>query len=210
MASAKVIHILPEIKQDEDGPGFVTAATFHNIRSYDSGGRAWMLYSFYAAQALQRNEGQPYCNDEWTAGALKWNAKTVRQVRKTLITAGVIKMIRKGRKNYIRLHYLPFKVGKGKHRSMGTENILATVMATTGVFDYWAKWYDAIQGNPTRFINAVRKEAGAKASKDKIMGHLDAVYGKVCRTGYGIEKLDNELSFFYYLAKSVARKIKKK
>ena len=140
-----------------------------------------MLYCFYAMKAADRDEGQPYCTDEWTAEQLDWNFKTVAEFREKLITAKLIRMVRKGRKRYIQVQYLSFKVSNQKHPSLGMENIPGSVMGTTGVFNFYARWYDRIQGNPTRFINTVRKQVG-QAPKDKILQYLEVVYGKICRT----------------------------
>ena len=183
-------------------------ATFFNVKSFDTSGRCLMLYCFYVSKCADRDEGQPYCTDEWTAEQLGWNFKTVAEVRQKLITAKLIRMIRKGRKQYVQVQYLPFKVSNRKHRLLGMENIPTSVLSTTGVFDYYARWYDSIQGNPTRFINTVCKQVGYAVPKDKILQYLAGVYGKICRKGYGIDRIDNELSLFHYLKDSVTDKIR--
>jgi len=203
------LRIFPALSPaSESSKSLLTTATFLNIGSHDNSGRILHLYCFYAMKAADRDEGQPYCNDEWTATQLSWDVKTVRKARKKLMEANVIRVIRKGRKRYIQVQYLPFIVSNKKHRSLSIENIPPSVMSTTGVFDYYAKWYDTIQGNPNRFVNTVCKQTGQRILEGTILKYLKGTYDKICRTGYGIEKVNNELSFFLYLVSSVINKVK--
>lgn len=206
---AKIIQItqVAQAPAKESKP-LITPETFHSIMEIENSGRALALYCFYAKVAGARDEGQPYCTDNWTAIQLDWNRKTVSEKRRALVKAGVIKMIRKGKHQYIQIQFLPFTVSNKNNSTLSTDNLSPGVMGTVEVFSHYAKWYDRIQGKPTRFINTVRKQSGSNTPQDQIMQYLEGTYAKINATGYGIERVDNELSFFHYLVAGVCNKIK--
>jgi len=216
MANIQDSHQTAEAKVNSQGriiipnkPLPIDSRTFWNIDKHDPSGFAWKLYSFYVQKAIDQNSPQPWATDLFCARRLRRDKKTVINARQALEAAKVIKLIRKRRSNYIRVHYMTDRI-KGPSVNMSTKNIPEELMGTYMVFDFYTVWFESIKfyKNFSRFQRDVHARLGYQVDKEDIVYKMEKAWDKINETGYPIVKVNNELSFYGYVLRCVVNKFK--
>ena len=163
------------------------------------------LYMFYVQKCIEQNTTQPLSTDAYCATRLGCNIKSVRKSRKVLQDLGLVELIsknsRKGKIYYTRVNFLPFRI-EGPSVNLSADRIPSELMGTYVVYDFYSVWYNRILDNPEPFKNAIRRKMGI-VSHDRTMELLNNVWERINTKGYAIERVDNEISFFHYMASSV-------
>lgn len=187
----------------------VTLETFWNIQSHDRSGRAFTLYTFYSQAAIKQNSSQPLASDLFCSLGLHWSLNTVIKTRKILMTAGAIEHFRKKSYHYVRVNYLTIEL-QNKKFDLSENKIQDSVMGTIAVFDYYKKWYERIEGCLDEFTKRLKKRMNLtdKPDLEAVSHYLRLVYDRINEIGYGIQSVNCELAFWYYLIDSVANELR--